>query len=163
MLLSEGIESQNFLNHRLEYLSCLLCSSYYYAHTFSHVSLCGSTQCLLDPVPQSPIFKIFLSDCSTTCLFNSVRVKSGILGQTASFGQSPCLFHSSIIGIKNKLTKQTVKILMRRLIGSRLIWIFLLQTCPNLHHARIYPTLPYNPSFVSFELIVFSERFVLST
>ena len=28
------------------------------------------------------------------------RVKSGILGQTAKFGQLPCLFHSSIIGIK---------------------------------------------------------------
>ena len=43
------------------------------------------------------------------------REKSGIFGQTAKFGQPPCLFHSSIIGIKNKLTKQTVKILMRRL------------------------------------------------
>ena len=28
------------------------------------------------------------------------RVKSGIFGQTAKFGQPPCLFHSSIIGIK---------------------------------------------------------------
>ena len=27
------------------------------------------------------------------------RVKSGIFGQTAKFGQPPCLFHSSIIGI----------------------------------------------------------------
>ena len=53
-----------------------------------------------------------------------IRVKSGIFGQTAKFGQSPCLFHSSYIGIKNKLTKQTVKILMRRLIRSRLIWMF---------------------------------------
>ena len=41
------------------------------------------------------------------------RVKSGIFGQTANFEKPPCLFHSSIIGIKNKLTKQTVKILMR--------------------------------------------------
>ena len=42
--------------------------------------------------------------------------KSGIFGQTAKLGQPPCLFHSSIMGIKNKLTKQTVIILMRRLI-----------------------------------------------
>ena len=28
------------------------------------------------------------------------RVKSGIFGQTAKFGQPTCLFHSSIIGIK---------------------------------------------------------------
>ena len=52
------------------------------------------------------------------------RVKSGIFGQTAKFGQRACLFHISNIGIKNKLTKQTVKILMRRLIRSRLIWIY---------------------------------------
>ena len=53
----------------------------------------------------------------------NIRVKSGMFGQTAKFGQLPCLFHSLIIGIKNKLTKQTVKILMRRLIRSRLISI----------------------------------------
>ena len=28
------------------------------------------------------------------------RIKSGIFGQTAKFGQPSCLFHSSIIGIK---------------------------------------------------------------
>ena len=59
----------------------------------------------------------------------TVRVKSGIFGQTAKFGQPPCLFHSSVIGIKNKLTKQTVKILMRRLIRSRLIWISTVCKC----------------------------------
>ena len=53
-----------------------------------------------------------------------VRVKSGIFGQTAKFGQLPCLFHVSNIGIKNKSIKQTVKILMRWLIRSRLIWIY---------------------------------------
>ena len=47
-----------------------------------------------------------------------VRVKSGIFGQTAKFGQPHCLFHRSVIGIRNKLTKQTVKILMRRLIRN---------------------------------------------
>ena len=36
------------------------------------------------------------------------RVKSGIFGQTAKFGQRPCLFHISNIGIINTLTKQTV-------------------------------------------------------
>ena len=53
----------------------------------------------------------------------TARVKSGMFGHTAKFGQSPCLFHSSNIGINYKLTKQTVKILMRRLKRSRLIWI----------------------------------------
>ena len=33
---------------------------------------------------------------------NSGRVKSGIFGQTAKFGQRPCLVHISNIGIKNK-------------------------------------------------------------
>ena len=33
-------------------------------------------------------------------------VKSGIFGQTAKLGQPPCLFHSSVIGMKNKLSKQ---------------------------------------------------------
>ena len=66
-------------------------------------------------------------------------VKSGIFGQTAKFGQRPCLFHISNIGIKNKSTKQTVKILMRRLTRSRLIWIYTVckcvsefTWCPNL-------------------------------
>ena len=67
------------------------------------------------------------------------RIKSGIFGQTAKFGQRPCLFDISNIGIKNKLTKQTVKILMRRLIRSGLIWIYTVckcvsefNSCPNL-------------------------------
>ena len=40
------------------------------------------------------------------------RVKSGIFGQTANFGQQPCLFHISNTGMKNKLPKQIVKLLM---------------------------------------------------
>ena len=68
------------------------------------------------------------------------RVKLGIFGQTAKFGQPPCLFHSSIIGIKNKLTNQTVKILLRRLIRSRLIWIS--TVCKRASEFfRLYPTL----------------------
>ena len=38
-------------------------------------------------------------------MMDSDRVKSGIFGQTAKFGQRPCLFHISNIGIKNKLTR----------------------------------------------------------
>ena len=52
-----------------------------------------------------------------------------MFGQTATFRQRSCLFHTSIIGIKNKLTKQTVKILMRRLIRSRLMWISTVCKC----------------------------------
>ena len=58
-----------------------------------------------------------------------VREKSGNFGQTAKFGQRPCLFHISNIGINNKLTKQTVKILTRRLIGSCHIWIYTVSKC----------------------------------
>ena len=48
-----------------------------------------------------------------------IRVKSCNLGhQVNSY-----LFHILIIGIKNELTKQTVKILMRQLIRSCFIWI----------------------------------------
>ena len=46
----------------------------------------------------------------STIFSYSRRVKSGIFGQTAKSGQPPCLFHSSVIEINNKLTKQTVKI-----------------------------------------------------
>ena len=56
-------------------------------------------------------------------------VNLGMFGQTAKFGQQPCLFYISNIGIKNKLTKQTVKILMRRLRRSRLIWIYTVCKC----------------------------------
>ena len=72
-------------------------------------------------------------------LFYTCRVKPGIFGQTAKFGQRPCLFHISNIVIKNKLTKQTVKILKRRFI-----WIYTVcecvsefTRCPNL------PDFPY--------------------
>ena len=75
------------------------------------------------------------------------RVMSGIFGQTAEFGQPHCLYHSSIIEMNNKLTKQTVKIRMRRLIRSRLKAVstgFLLfaNLCLNLPDVPIYPTLP---------------------
>ena len=87
--------------------------------------------------------------CKWNCsLSRTYRVKSGIFGQTVKFGQRPCLLHISNIGIKNKLIKQIVKSLMRRLIRSRLIWIYTVRkyncTCPNLPDVRIYPTLPSN-------------------
>ena len=41
-------------------------------------------------------------------MYTFIRVKSGKFGRSAKFGQRPCLFHISIIGIKNKITKQTV-------------------------------------------------------
>ena len=68
------------------------------------------------------------------------RVKSGIFGQTAKFGQSHCLFYSSVIGIKNKSTKQTVKILMRGLIRSRLIWMS--TVCKCVSEFTWWPNLP---------------------
>ena len=43
-------------------------------------------------------------------------VKSGKFGQSALFGKRHCFFHILITGTNNKLTEQTVKILMRRLI-----------------------------------------------
>ena len=74
----------------------------------------------------------------------SARVKSGKFGRSAKFGQRPCLFNILTIGIKKKLTKQTVKILMRWLIRSRLIWIFTVaNVCPNnfmvSEVTRLYP------------------------
>ena len=73
------------------------------------------------------------------------RVKSGIFGQTAKFGQPPCLFHSSIIGIEYKLTKQTVNILMRRLIRSPHLNFQCLQMYfrfqPMSEISRLYSTL----------------------
>ena len=37
------------------------------------------------------------------------------VGQLAKFGQGHCFLYNLTVGINNKLTKQTVKILMRRL------------------------------------------------
>ena len=66
------------------------------------------------------------------------RVKSGIFRQTAKFGRSPCLFHSSIIGIKNKFPKQTVKIPMFHFD------VHCLQVCVSIYlmseFTRLYPT-----------------------
>ena len=97
----------------------------------------SSRQCTSNCRKQSTL--VYILSAIKICDAPAVRVKSGIFGQTAKFGQPPCLFHSSVIGMKNKLTKQTVKILMRRLIRSRLIWISTVckcvsefTWCPNL-------------------------------
>ena len=48
---------------------------------------------------------------------------------TIKFGHRPFSFHILIIEIKNKLNKQTVITLMRRLIKSIFIWIFTVCKC----------------------------------
>ena len=58
-----------------------------------------------------------------------IRVKSGIFGQIIKFGQRPCFIQILIIRMKRKLTKQTVKILMRRLFKNRHIFIFTVCKC----------------------------------
>ena len=59
------------------------------------------------------------------------RVKTGKFGQSAKFGQRPCFFYLNYCN--KKLTKQTVKILMRRLLMSHLDFHCLLT------YVRIYP------------------------
>ena len=70
------------------------------------------------------------------------RAKSCIFGQTAKFGQRLCLFHISNIGIKNKLTKQTVEILMRREPSH--LDLHCLQMCVRIYlmseFTRLYPS-----------------------
>ena len=86
------------------------------------------------------IFETIIQKDSITSVHDQFyRVKSGKFGRSAKSGQPRNLYYSSIIEIKNKLTKQTVKILMRRLIRSRLIWIYTVckcvsefTWCPNL-------------------------------
>ena len=68
------------------------------------------------------------------------RVKSGKCGRSAKFGQRLWLFHILITGIKNQLSKQTMKILMRRLIRSRLFWIS--SVCKCMSEFTWCPKLP---------------------
>ena len=82
-----------------------------------------------------------------------LRTVSGIFGQTAIFGQRPCLFRISNIGMKNKINKQTVKILMRRLIWSRLIGIYTVckcvsdfTWCPNLPNFSLLTCTEHLPT-----------------
>ena len=84
------------------------------------------------------------------------RVKSGIFGQTAKFGQPPCLFHSSVIGMKNKLTKQTVKLLMRRQPSH--LEFHCLQMCVRIYLMSELTELYPNTFTGSYELLISSER-----
>ena len=83
------------------------------------------------------------------------KVKSGKFGQSSKFGQRPCFFHFWIIVIKIKLTKQTLKILMRRLIISRDGFTLFTNMCPNLPDVWIYRTLCYFNCFFCVHLYYF--------
>ena len=69
----------------------------------------------------------------------------GIWVKSGKFGRSAILFfHILINGIKYKSTNQSVKILLRRLIRSPLIWISTVCKCsPNLSEVKSYMNLPY--------------------
>ena len=73
----------------------------------------------------------------TSVLLVCIAVKSGIFGETAKFGQRLVCFTFQILESKSKLSKQTVKILMRRLIRSRLIRISsVVNVEPNISDVR---------------------------
>ena len=60
---------------------------------------------------------------------NIIRVKSGLFRQTAKLAQRPLFVSYFKYLIKNKLTKQTVNVLLRLLLRSRLIWIYTVCKC----------------------------------
>ena len=66
--------------------------------------------------------------------------KSGKFEQLAKFRQRPWILYFWNICIKVKLTKQTVKILMKRLLLSRLIWI--VTVCKRMSEFIRCPKLP---------------------
>ena len=77
-------------------------------------------------------------------LGNIIRVKSGNFGQRLNSDNDIVSFISQLFGIKTKVTGQTVKIPMRRLIMSRLIGIFTacngmseFTRCPKLHDSTL--------------------------
>ena len=80
---------------------------------------------------------IVRNKCWSECT-DEIRVKSGKFGWSAKFGQRPCLFHILTIGIKNKLSKQTVKIMTS--FGFPLFVQMYVRFFPGV---RSYPTLPY--------------------
>ena len=67
--------------------------------------------------------------CSFDYIEVSWKSKVGYIRTGSLIRTAARLFHISNIGIKNKLIKQTVKIMMRRLIRSRLIWIYTVCKC----------------------------------
>ena len=68
-------------------------------------------RCSVLPVKLTKLYPNIQEEADTCTM---IRVKSGKFGRSVKFGQRPFSFHILMIGIKNKLTKQTVKILMRR-------------------------------------------------
>ena len=81
------------------------------------------------------------------------RVKSG------KFRLRHCFFHFWIIGMKIKSTKQTVKILMRRLIKSRIIWVLTVCKCvSNLPAVRSYLTTLLIKAYVRNEYCTHSSE-----
>ena len=73
-------------------------------------------------------------------IYDIIMVKLGKFGRSAEFGQRLGLFRIFINGIKIILTKQTVKILMRRLIRSRLILLSIV--CIRMSQFTRCPRLP---------------------
>ena len=70
-------------------------------------AFCDWLECNKNVFQCKIFFLLFPNPTKKLFAWPSYRVKSGIFGQTAKFGQPPCLFHSSIIGIKiNYLSKQ---------------------------------------------------------
>ena len=74
------------------------------------------------------------------CVIKKGWVKSRKFGQLIKFGQQPCFFHIFITGIKDKLTKQTVKILIRRLRAVSSAFSLYAIVCVNLPVVRSYLT-----------------------
>ena len=75
---------------------------------------------------------LFFSGLCLLCLCARLFIcvlRSCKFGWSDKFGQLLCLFHILIIRIKTKLTKQTLQILMRRLIKSRPILISTVCKC----------------------------------
>ena len=68
------------------------------------------------------------------------RVKSGNLGHQVNSDSDLVCFIFQLLECKNKLTKQTVKILMRRLVRSCLVWIS--SVCKCMSEFTWCPKLP---------------------
>ena len=77
------------------------------------------------------------------------RVKSCKFWRSATFGLRACLFHILIIGIKNKLTKQTVKLLMRGLTWISIVCKCMSEFtwCLKLHDFTLLVSLDHHPTW----------------
>ena len=100
------------------------------------------TSRIYDPVPSSRYVVIIMSYNFPCLLLHVGKVR--LLRTSGKFGQRPCLFHIIIIGIKNKLTKQTVEIQVRRLMQIHLDFHCFQMYVQKLPDVRSYLTLPYH-------------------